>query len=39
MFPKGQDDQGACALFAAWNSFYDSKYVKLVEPMSEEVRE
>jgi hypothetical protein len=37
MFPKGAADDGACALYAAWNSFYDSPFVKLVEPISDEV--
>jgi hypothetical protein len=38
MFPQGAADDGVCALFAAWNSFYQSPYVKLVAPMKEEVR-
>lgn len=37
IFPKGAKDDGACALFAAWNSFYDSEYVKLAEPVSDNV--
>lgn len=34
MFPGGAQDDGVCALYAAWNSFYTGKFDKLVVPMS-----
>lgn len=37
LFPTGADDDGACVLFATWNSFYGSAYAKLTQPISAEV--
>lgn len=38
LFPNGARDDGVCALFAAYNSFYRSKYTALEKPLSATVR-